>query len=205
MNFGDIVTDYIDIIGYNNHEKNVGCDEYGDALSVDQFFDDGSTYFLVEQKIRDDHDSTKKRGQYENFKKKYYLLRNLFSYARISATMWFIDDSLVKNKRYYMEEADAETLSDVDINILYGRELFTKVLNRPDVWDEICEYLARNKQERSEEILTIPDFDTSDEIYEAIVKLKKKEPSLYNKLMSDKPEYVQLRKELFPTGYNLER
>lgn len=199
----DIVTDYIRLIGKTNHDKNIGCDENRDALSADQVFDDGNTVFLIEQKIRDDHDSTKKRGQYLNFKKKYSLLKRLNAYARISATMWFIDESLVKNKRYYLEEAEKETLNGVDISILYGRELFTDILNRPDAWEEICSYLARNKQERSEEILTIPDFDTSDEIHEAIVKLREKEPGLYRKLMSDRPEYVQLRKELFPTEYNL--
>ena len=201
----DIVTDYIGLIGYTNREKSIGYDENGDALSADQVFDDGNTVFLIEQKIRDDHDSTKKRGQYQNFKKKYSLLKRLNAYSRINATMWFIDDSLVKNKRYYLEEAGEETLSGVEINILYGRELFVNVLNRPDVWDELCSYLARNKRERSEEILTIPDFDTSDEIHEAIMKLRRNEPRLYEKLLSNKPEYVQLRNELFPTGHNLRR
>lgn len=209
IKFGDfmesIITDYIELIGYTNREKAIGCDENGDDLSADQVFDDGNTMFLVEQKIRDDHDSTKKRGQYENFQKKYSLLKRLNAYSAINATMWFIDDSLKKNKKFYLEEAKNETLSGVNINILYGRELFVKVFERPDVWDEICSYLERNKKERSEEVLSIPDFDTSDEIYEAILKLKRNEPNLYKKLMSDNPEYVQLRKELFPTGYNLRR
>lgn len=174
-------------------------------MSADQVFDDGKTMFLIEQKIRDDHDSTKKRGQYQNFKKKFSLLKRLSKYSKISATMWFIDDSLQKNRNYYLEEAGNESLTDVDINILYGRELFVNVFERPDVWDEICSYLARNKQERSEEILTIPDFDTSDEMYEAIKKLKIQEPGLYKKLISDKSEYIQLRNELFSTEYNLRR
>lgn len=201
----EIITDYIALIGNSNLDKNIGCDENGDALSADQVFKDGDKVYLIEQKIRDDHDSTKKRGQYENFQKKYSLLKRLNSYARISATMWFIDDSMKKNKQYYISKADEEALQGVDIKILYGRELFTKVLNRPDAWDEICSYLKRNKQERSKEILNIPDFDTSEEIHKAIVKLRKEEPKLYEKLISDKPEYVQLRSELFPTGYNLER
>ena len=38
-----------------------------------------------------------------------------------------------------------------------------------------------------------------------ICKLKLEERNLYYKLISEKPEYVQLRNELFPTGKNLER
>ena len=149
--------------------------------------------------------STKKRGQYDNFKKKYTLLKRLNAYNTINASMWFIDDGLVKNKKYYTERAENEGLDGVELSILYGEELFTKILNRPDVWQELCSYLARNKSERSEEILTIPDFDTSDEMHEAIVKLKSQEPRLFAKLLSNKPEYIQLRKELFPTEYNLRR
>lgn len=202
----DIVTEYIGRIGYKNLNKSIGNDENGDALSADQVFTDGENIYLIEQKIRDDHDSTKKRGQYQNFRKKYSLLKRLNSYNhRVNASMWFIDDSLVKNKKYYTEEATAETITDVDINIFYGRELFVNLFKRPDVWEEICSYLIRNKQERSDELLTIPDFDTSDEIHQAIKKLRIQEPGLYKKLISDKPEYVQLRNELFPTGYNLKR
>ena len=58
----DIVTDYISMMGYKNLSKNIGNDEDGNALSADQVFTKGNTVFLIEQKIRDDHDSTKKRG-----------------------------------------------------------------------------------------------------------------------------------------------
>ena len=67
----DIVTEYIEKMGYTNISKDIGCDEDGNALSADQVFYKNDTIYLIEQKIRDDHDSTKKRGQYQNFKKKY--------------------------------------------------------------------------------------------------------------------------------------
>lgn len=71
----DIVTEYIEKMGYQNLNKNIGTDLEGNALSADQVFCDGEdNIYLIEQKIRDDHDSTKKRGQYANFKKKYELL-----------------------------------------------------------------------------------------------------------------------------------
>lgn len=62
----------------------------------------------------------------------------------------------------------------------------------------------QNKMERSQEVLEIPDFDTSTEILEALIIIKNKEPRLYAKLISDKPEYIQLRAELFSTGKNIQ-
>ena len=38
-------------------------------LNLDQHFKSENKIFFVEQKIRDDHDSTKKRGQTDNFEK----------------------------------------------------------------------------------------------------------------------------------------
>ena len=99
----DIVTEYIAGMGYTNLNKSIGSDENGDALSADQVFKTEGCVYLIEQKIRDDHDSTKKRGQYDNFKKKYSLLKKRFPNCRVSASMWFIDDSLVKNRNYYTE------------------------------------------------------------------------------------------------------
>lgn len=217
----DIVTDYISEMGYINLDKNIGFDEEGNALSADQIFELNDTVYLIEQKIRDDHDSTKKRGQYSNFKKKYILLKNSNPQKKVIACMWFIDKSLRKNKKYYITEASKEKVEDVKIYILYGETLFAELFNRIDIWNEIVNYLNRNKNERNSELLNIPDFDTSEEIFEALKYLKELSKldsailknlgyssnikSLYNKLISDDDTYVQLRKELFPTEFNINR
>lgn len=70
---------------------------------------------------------------------------------------------------------------------------------------ELNSHLETNKRERSQAVISIPDFDTSEEIHQALKRLKTEEKNLYKKLVSDKPEYVQLRNELFPTGINLEK
>lgn len=66
IKFGDfmeeIITEYIEKMGYINLSKNIGTDAEGNPLSADQVFKKESTIYLIEQKIRDDHDSTKKRG-----------------------------------------------------------------------------------------------------------------------------------------------
>ncbi len=201
----DIVTTYIAKMGYTNLSKNIGTDEEGNALSADQVFIKGDTVYLIEQKIRDDHDSTKKRGQYDNFRKKYTLLERRYPEKNINASMWFIDGSLVKNKKYYIAESLKDNSPRRTLNIFYGETLFSQLFDRMDVWEELTSYLQRNKLERNNEILTIPDFDTSDEMLVALKRLKSENIGRYRKLISDKPEYVQLRAELFTNNVNLSR
>lgn len=201
----DIVTEYIDEMGYINLDKNIGTDEEGNYLSADQIFlDNENNIYLIEQKIRDDHDSTKKRGQFDNFEKKIECIRIEYPNKQLSASMWFIDNSLKKNKKYYNDRVKEAGLSKIT-HIYYGEELFENLFKRIDIWDEMLEYLKRNKRERGNDILVIPDFDTSDEILEALRRLKDEEPKLLKKLLSDKPKYEQLRAELFPNGINLKR
>ena len=199
----DIVTEYINAMDYTNLDKNIGTDDDGNQLNADQVFKKYNTVYLIEQKMRDDHDSTKKRGQFDNFRKKYLLLKKLYPCFNIVATMWFIDESLKKNRKYYSEKMSEETAVNVTLNVFYGKTLFDKLFDRLDVWEEICGHLTRNKLERSDEVLSIPDFDTSAEMLNALQKLKNEEPKLYRKLISSKPVYVQLRLELFPTETNL--
>lgn len=188
----DIITWYISAMGYANLDKKIS-----DDLKADQLFMMNGKICLIEQKIRDDHDSTKKRGQYDNFSSKYSALREKYPGHEIIAVMWFIDDGLRKNRKYYTGRAESESVPSVEIHIMYGGELFTGIFGRPDVWEEICLHLSRNKSERSNELLTIPDFSTSPEIMRALNRLKAQNNTLYKKLFSSKPEYIQLREELF--------
>ncbi|RDU59001.1 HpyAIV family type II restriction enzyme [Helicobacter marmotae] len=207
IKFGDfmeeILGEYIIDMGYTNLNKNLGVDESNNRLSADQIFKTDKIIYLIEQKVRDDHDSTKKRGQYANLIKKIKLLKKQYPNYQIIASMWFSDESLKKNKKYYAEQIENNTDEQVIINIFYGKELFEQLFNRMDIWNEIISYLQNNKKERSREILSVPDFDTSNEIKDALLKIKLDYPKLIEKLLSDKTEYVELRKELFPLGHNL--
>lgn len=88
-----------------NFVKNRDCD---------QIFQYGEKTFLIEQKIRDDHDSSKKVGQIENYKiKKDEIKKKVNS---LSACSWFIDPDFAKNKSYYLRELSAEEL-------YYGQEI----------------------------------------------------------------------------------
>jgi hypothetical protein len=55
--------------GYTNLDLVLNIDDQT-SLSLDQYFRKGKVHFFIEQKMRDDHDSTKKHGQITNFEVK---------------------------------------------------------------------------------------------------------------------------------------
>lgn len=200
----DVFTDYISEMGFINICKQIGEDGQGNTLNADQVFQKDEIIYLIEQKVRDDHDSTKKRGQYSNFIKKIKCLKKNYPNHKIIASMWFTDNSLRKNRRFYLEQMNNNTDNELIMNLFYGDDIFTHLFNRLDVWEELISYLRQSKKERSNEILSVPDFDSSDEIRKALLLIQKNNPSLIRKLLSDKIEYIELRKEFFPSGKNLE-
>ena len=76
IRFGDameeIISEFLKDWGFRILPKKVVPDPKNPkkSLDIDQYFTDGSTYYFIEQKVRDDHDSTKKRGQISNFEAK---------------------------------------------------------------------------------------------------------------------------------------
>lgn len=208
IKFGDfieeVLTAYIEQMGYENLDKNIGMDEDNNRLNADQFFIKDNVIYLIEQKIRDDHDSTKKRGQYANLIKKIRVIKQQFPQRQIKVCMWFSDESLKKNKKYYLEQIANNTDNEVQISLFYGRELFENLFSRVDIWDELIAHLQQNKRQRSAEILSVPDFDTSDEIKTALLRVKAEYPRLIKNLLSNKPQFIELRAELFPTNSNLQ-
>lgn len=109
-----------------------------DEMSCDHYFRDSeqNTFYLVEQKMRDDHDSSKKRGQLENFRNKVTYLKGIHGDA-LTGIMYFIDPSLEKNKNYYRSNIDKLMTSlRIDAQLFYDGELFN-YFGRPDLWKEL--------------------------------------------------------------------
>lgn len=204
IKFGDIIeeltTQYLHLMGYQNLNKNIGALPDGDILNLDQHFTDGSTIYIVEMKIRDDHDSTKKRGQYQNFHNKILLTRKNNIDKHINASMWFVDDGLKKNKNYYDSEMKKEKFENCTINLYYGREFFDSLKNGSVIWEELINILTNYRKLNASETIEIPDFGTSKRILNALVNLKE---SLWKKLTSDDPKYTLLRNEIFNNGDNI--
>lgn len=115
-----------------------------EGYDCDQIFEFQGKIILIEQKIRDDHDSAKKRGQVENYLHKKDVLNN--EYNNVLTCMWFIDPLFSKNKKYYFEELGAS-------EVLYGKEIndfLTQVFgdNRcQGIWDKVQNILNEYKSE----------------------------------------------------------
>lgn len=206
IKFGDLIeeitTEYLSRLGYKNFDKNLGYDSNGDELNVDQYFTDGTTIYMVEMKIRDDHDSTKKRGQYANFQKKIRLIKQRHPNKHIEASMWFVDDGLVKNKNYYKAQMQAEHFMNCTLHLYYGGEFFHSLQGGDTAWEELIDILRHYRIENADTDVDIPDFGSSQEMLKALVNL----PTTYwNKLNSNTDKYILLRNELFSGGNNIEK
>ena len=77
----------------------------------DCLFQFNNMVVLIEVKVRDDHDSSKKNGQINNMNAKLEYLRTI--YPNVIGVMWFIDPAFEKNKCYYEQEIGAD-------NVIYG-------------------------------------------------------------------------------------
>ncbi|WP_233704386.1 HpyAIV family type II restriction enzyme [Helicobacter cynogastricus] len=196
-----ILSDYILEVGYEPLDKQIGTDQENNPLSANQVFQASACIYLIEQAVRDDHDCQKRKEQCANFCKKIQVLEQRFPHKTLKACMWFSDDALKKNQKYYQEQI--ARYSNEQTFIFYGRELFSYLFCREDIYEEFIAHLKRRKKERGQDILSIPDFDTSNKAREALLKLQTNKPKLIQKLLSNQEPFIELREELFPTGENL--
>lgn len=188
---------YIHILGYKPLPKNIKFKDK--LLSVDLLFEKDENIYVVEVKIRDDHDSSKKSGQIENFEKKIDAITSTYKDKKVYGLMYFIDPSLVKNKRYYQEEVEKlkQDYNLEDARILYGKELF-EYLEAEPVWKEILTYLKQWKDSLPE----LPEINFDSEAEKSFEEIKEIEFSKFRKLFDTdlikKEEYVSIFKVIFP-------
>ncbi len=210
IKFGDaleeIFSNYFEKLGYEILDVKLLSNETKDkkAYAIDQLIKKDNEIILIEQKVRDDHDSTKKVGQFQNFETKYYEVSRKYSNIKVTPIMWFIDSSLQKNKKFYLSEMDKmNKLYDCEPKLCYGEELFNSTnSNIPmEMWNEILEYLKIWHE-------TLPDlpevnFDKNcDQVFEEIKDLT---PSIYRKLFENEELERQILPILSPEGKILEK
>jgi len=213
IKFGDalenIFEEYFKALGFEMLPKRLSAQETKDnkEYNIDQLFKKGSIVYLIEQKVRDDHDSTKKIGQFSNFEAKYYEVTKKYSKNKVLPIMWFIDDSLKKNKNYYLEQMDKmAVLYGCEPKLYYGVEMFSESENGisdfpNEMWNEIIEYLTAWKE-------TLPDipevnFDAnSKKVFE---ELKDLSPAIYRKLFENDDIKEQILPILFTKGIVLRK
>ena len=195
IRFGDalefIFERYFEASGFQLHTKRFRTLD-DTELSIDQLFSNGNVLYMIEQKVRDDHDSTKKVGQFDNFENKYFALSQRYPNYEIRPFMWFIDDSLEKNRRYYLNRMQSMS-SDYGCQpkLFYGEQLFSQVDDfNIEIWRETLDYLEQWKA-------TLPDmpeinFDNNAEV--VFEEVKDLPPIIYRKLLNN----LEVRRQIFP-------
>lgn len=110
------------------------------AYDFDQLFieKESGRILFIEQKVRDDHDSTKKKGQIQNFLEKKRVLAELYPDNEVVSAMWFIDDTAKKNQKYYTGFVEGELFYGAEIN-----QVFEEFPNSPELM-EIYNDLVKN-------------------------------------------------------------
>lgn len=175
-------------------------DKNKEILLLDLYFVKDEVYYFIEQKVRDDHDSTKKRGQIDNFKKKLEVLCRKHS-SNLVGIMYFVDPDFSKNRRYYLKELEKlENSYGVKLYLFYGKELFV-YLKCEKLWDNILSWLKQWK----ESLPNLPElnFDVSPE--ESFEEIKDLDLKYWKKLLNnDKLWEEGVMKTIFREGNTLE-
>jgi len=191
--FEEIIEEYLKEFGHEILNKRFINDDK-DELNLDQCFKDKNTIYFVEQKIRDDHDSTKKRGQIGNFEKKLNEMVNKYGEKNLVGIFYFIDPDLQKNKNYYKTELEKMAHDyGVKLYLFYGVELFD-FLQQEKTWSEILKYLEQWKKE-------IPDFPETNfdiDAESSFEEIKSLSPALYRKLFQDDIIFNEIILTVFP-------
>jgi len=174
-----IIAEIIGDLGYENLPKNIKISSE-EILSIDQYFTDGKRYYFIEQKIRDDHDSTKKRGQIDNFKKKLEVLYNSHG-ENLVGIVYFIDPDLRKNQNFYIEKLrEFSNLYHIELHLFYGRELF-EYFNKPQLWDDLITWLKTWKIELPE----LPEINLDENPEKSFEEIKELEVKYWRKILQN--------------------
>jgi Holliday junction resolvase-like predicted endonuclease len=165
-----------------------------DVLDIDQCFKKGNKVYFIEQKVRDDHDSTKKRGQIDNFEKKLDLMLSKYPENELVGIFYFIDPDLVKNRNFYTTElAQMTTDYGVETQIYYGKPLFD-YLDYSDIWTEVLEYLGKWRKE----IPDLPEINFDLDSKHTFEEIKDLKPIVFRKLLENNEIFNEIILTLFP-------
>jgi len=204
IRMGDALEEIIGLViqgqGYNLIDKNIQG-ENDELLRLDQYFTDGKKYYFIEQKIRDDHDSTKKRGQMQNFEKKIKVLYQKHE-INLVGIMYFVDPDFSKNKNYYQEKIQTigGEYQQVKLHLFYGKQLF-EYLEIPDFWDKMLIWLRKWKEDLPE----IPETNFDANPYESFMEIKDINASIWHKIIKNEKLWQEdIIKTLFKTGDTLQ-
>lgn len=182
--FEEVIELYLSNNGFSIKEKNLTHN--GNSLRVDQYFERDNHVYFAEQKVRDDHDSTKKMGQMNNFLEKERVIANENSGKTCKGYFYFIDPSLKKNKNYYNYRLEEE--STITSELCYGSEFFDSI-GMTNEWNEIVAHLT-NWRANLPDMLNL-NFDRFEGAFDEVKELQ---PSIWKKLFT----HTKIIEEIFP-------
>lgn len=197
-----IIEEYLEKVGYHKENNRLLWDE--EVLQADYVLTRDKDIFMIEQKVRDDHDSTKRVGQFENFHKKALSVKRTYENYQPSALMYFVDPGLRKNEKYYENRILQMNYQSngITAKILYGNELFVE-LGENHIWEELCSHLKRWRMSSRTSVGSYDvDFHESETVLDALQSLNAKQ---LKELLSNDIEATLLRKELFDSDTNFNR
>lgn len=197
IRFGDAfeaaIEQYLQLKGCEILQKRYTI-ENGEVLNIDQCFRKNNKVYFIEQKVRDDHDSTKKRGQIENFEKKLNLLLSMHPEKQLIGIFYFIDPELVKNRNFYTTELTKMAKDyGVETQIFYGKPLFD-YLGYSEIWAETLNYLEKWRKE----IPDLPEINFDLNAQHTFEEIKDLKPLIYRKILENNQIFEEIILTLFP-------
>jgi len=197
--FEDVIEKYFESEGWHVLPKNINLTNSTEQLKIDQLIKKDNQIIFIEQKIRDDHDSTKKKGQISNFEKKLEVITDQHPNNEIKGFFYFIDPSLVKNKNFYTNElTKLEQAYGVSLAVCYGKELFDSI-SLATIWNDII----TNLEKWREIIPELPEINFDIEPNSSFNEIKNLSLSIYRKLFDDERITKQILPVIFPNGETL--
>jgi len=221
IRFGDAFEEIIDTIlresGYTPLSKTLKS-EGSRKLACDLLFKspDGFSVLLVEQKMRDDHDSSKREGQFANFKLKIEAVRERYEDSNLHAVMYFVDPNQKKNQSYYTDKCNAVAASlnqspsrSMTLSILYGEEFFSYIATHLSQlcvdWVTLTEWLRQWRNTVRSDALELIDLEKQENLYR-VIEIASRRPELISKIARNHLLWAEsLIKAVFPTGDGLRK
>lgn len=121
---------YLDNVDKNKLKVHVPSNKK--SIAVDQVFSNDNYFVFIEQKIRDDHDTSKAPGQFENYELKFRILNEIVSDKTVIGIMWMIDSDFSRNKKFYENDEHMGKMKkefDGRNYLVYGKEI-DDILNK---------------------------------------------------------------------------
>jgi hypothetical protein len=196
--FEELIEEFLREFGFQILSKSI-TDSSGKPLLLDQHFGDGKIYYLIEQKVRDDHDSTKKDGQITNFEKKLDILYKTYT-SNLVGIMYFLDPDLVKNKNFYLEKLQKiSSFYGIKTYLFYGKELF-EFFGHPEYWNQILMWLKQWKDSLPE----LPEINFDKNSERSFEEIKDLDLRYWRKLLENEKLWEEgIIKAIFREGKTL--